>query len=128
MLNNQWELYPPEEIKLFSDEHTWNKYIKESQKKRNIGEGLELYIKELSESSEVRTALRQYVNELPSNEKQIIYLRFWGNLSVSDICYELKLKRQTFYNLLERALDTLREKTQSKELFSKRKTYCEVAA
>lgn len=52
--------------------------------------------------------LEQIMNQLPPRQKELIYLRFYQNLSFEQIADVMQLGRQSVYNLLQKALDNLR--------------------
>ena len=52
--------------------------------------------------------LEQVMNQLPARQKELIYLRFYQNLSFEQIAEIMQLGRQSVYNLLQKSLLSLR--------------------
>ncbi len=52
--------------------------------------------------------LEQVMNHLPARQKELIYLRFYQNLSFEQIAETMQLGRQSVYNLLQKSLLSLR--------------------
>ncbi|MGC5198774.1 RNA polymerase sigma factor, partial [Aphanothece microscopica] len=52
--------------------------------------------------------LEQIMNQLPPRQKELIYLRFYQNLSFEQIAEVMQLGRQSVYNLLQKSLHSLR--------------------
>ena len=53
--------------------------------------------------------LEQVMNQLPTRQKELIYLRFYQNLSFEQIAEVMQLGRQSVYNLLQKSLNSLRK-------------------
>ncbi|MBD2753704.1 RNA polymerase sigma factor [Spirosoma validum] len=53
--------------------------------------------------------LEQVINHLPDRQKELIYLRFYQNLSFEQIEDVMHLGRQSVYNLLQKSLNSLRK-------------------
>ncbi|GAB2781355.1 sigma-70 family RNA polymerase sigma factor [Rhabdobacter roseus] len=53
--------------------------------------------------------LEQVMNYLPQRQKELIYLRFYQNLSFEQIAEVMQLGRQSVYNLLQKSLGNLRK-------------------
>ncbi|GAB2587031.1 RNA polymerase sigma factor [Spirosoma areae] len=53
--------------------------------------------------------LEQVLNHLPERQKELIYLRFYQNLSFEQIADVMHLGRQSVYNLLQKSLTNLRK-------------------
>ena len=53
--------------------------------------------------------LNRWVNALPSRQKEVIYLKFYQNLSTADMATVLGIQPQTAANLLHRAIVSLRK-------------------
>jgi len=58
---------------------------------------------------EEREALRPLLDALPERERRIIMLRFFGNMSQSQIAEELGISQMHVSRLLARSLGELRE-------------------
>ncbi len=54
------------------------------------------------------TKLNTLVNTLPTRQKEIIYLRFYQNLTFDQISVVMQLGKQSVYNLIQKALKTLK--------------------
>jgi RNA polymerase sigma factor (sigma-70 family) len=52
--------------------------------------------------------LEKVMNQLPARQKELIYLRFYQNLSFEQIAEVMQLGRQSVYNLLQKSLHSLR--------------------
>lgn len=64
-------------------------------------------IDEENEVYQVRK-LQQVVSQLPERQKELIYLRFYQNLSFEQIAEVMHLGRQSVYNLFQKSLNSLR--------------------
>ncbi len=53
--------------------------------------------------------LEQGMNQLPARQKELIYLRFYQNLSFEQIADVMQLGRQSVYNLMQKSLHSLRK-------------------
>lgn len=53
--------------------------------------------------------LQQVVNQLPERQKELIYLKFYQNLSFEQIAETMHLGRQSVYNLFQKSLNSLRK-------------------
>jgi len=53
--------------------------------------------------------LERVLNHLPQRQKELIYLRFYQNLSFEQIAEVMHLGRQSVYNLLQKSLNSLRK-------------------
>lgn len=62
-------------------------------------------------SQEQREALLQAVNSLTRRQKEAITLKFYDDLSYEEVSSIMKLSVRSTYNLIYRALDTLKENT-----------------
>ena len=58
---------------------------------------------------ETATKFSDALNKLPKREKEIIYLRFYQNLEISEIVEVMEINSQSVYNLLHKALSHLRD-------------------
>lgn len=67
------------------------------------------------ERFERRTRLAQAVNALPPREKQIIQLRFFHNLSQTEVAKRMKISQMHVSRLQHRALERLREMMREQE-------------
>ncbi|AQG80200.1 RNA polymerase sigma factor [Spirosoma montaniterrae] len=64
-------------------------------------------IDEENEIYQLRT-IEKLINQLPARQKELIYLRFYQNLSFEQIAEVMQLGRQSVYNLLQKSLNSLR--------------------
>ncbi|MBA4057460.1 MAG: sigma-70 family RNA polymerase sigma factor [Marivirga sp.] len=55
------------------------------------------------------TKFSDILNQLPKRQKEIIYLRFYQNLEIQEIVQVMEINSQSAYNLLHKALSSLRE-------------------
>ncbi len=55
------------------------------------------------------TKFSDILNQLPKRQKEIIYLRFYQNLEIEEIVRIMEINSQSAYNLLHKALSSLRE-------------------
>lgn len=53
--------------------------------------------------------LEHSINHLPDRQKELIYLRFYQDLSFEQIAEVMHLGRQSVYNLLQKSLNSLRK-------------------
>lgn len=53
--------------------------------------------------------LEQVLDQLPQRQKELIYLRFYQDLSYDQIAETMQIGRQSLYNLLQKALSSLRK-------------------
>lgn len=53
--------------------------------------------------------VERVLNQLPQRQKELIYLRFYQNLSFEQIAEVMHLGRQSVYNLLQKSLNSLRK-------------------
>ncbi|GAB3915562.1 RNA polymerase sigma factor [Larkinella terrae] len=65
-------------------------------------------IEEENEVFQIRK-LEHGINHLPERQKELIYLRFYQNLSFEQIADVMHLGRQSVYNLLQKSLISLRK-------------------
>lgn len=63
---------------------------------------------------ETSNKFAEVLNTLPKRQKEIIYLRFYQDLEVSEIVQIMEINAQSVYNLLHKALANLREPFQAK--------------
>ncbi|WP_138993704.1 RNA polymerase sigma factor [Larkinella sp. C7] len=66
------------------------------------------WIEEENEVYQIRK-LERVINHLPDRQKELIYLRFYQNLSFEQIADVMHLGRQSVYNLLQKSLTSLRK-------------------
>ncbi|MGV3556628.1 RNA polymerase sigma factor [Larkinella arboricola] len=66
------------------------------------------WIEEENEVYQIRK-LERVINHLPERQKELIYLRFYQNLSFEQIADVMNLGRQSVYNLLQKSLISLRK-------------------
>ncbi|GAB3318427.1 sigma-70 family RNA polymerase sigma factor [Larkinella ripae] len=66
------------------------------------------WIEEENEVFQIRK-LERVINHLPDRQKELIYLRFYQNLSFEQIAEVMHLGRQSVYNLLQKSLISLRK-------------------
>ena len=57
---------------------------------------------------ETANKFSELLNKLPKRQKEIIYLRFYQNLEVSEIVEVMEISAQSVYNLIHKALANLR--------------------
>jgi RNA polymerase sigma factor (sigma-70 family) len=55
------------------------------------------------------TKFADLLNQLPKRQKEIIYLRFYQNLEIDEIVQVMEINSQSAYNLLHKAISSLRE-------------------
>ncbi|SFD93608.1 RNA polymerase sigma factor [Spirosoma endophyticum] len=65
-------------------------------------------IEEENEVYKIRK-LEHVINNLPERQKELIYLRFYQDLSFEQIADVMHLGRQSVYNLLQKSLNSLRK-------------------
>ena len=57
---------------------------------------------------ETASKFSEVLNKLPKRQKEIIYLRFYQDLEVTEIVQVMEINAQSVYNLLHKALSNLR--------------------
>ncbi|MEN8227961.1 MAG: sigma-70 family RNA polymerase sigma factor [Bacteroidota bacterium] len=66
--------------------------------------------------SQISKTIHIVLEELTEKQKEIIYLRFYCNLSNTEISQTLSINKQSVSNLLNRALNTFRKKLNNSDL------------
>lgn len=69
---------------------------------------------------ETANRFSEALNKLAKREKEIIYLRFYQNLEITEIVDVMGINAQSVYNLLHKALSHLREPLLTKERVKKK--------
>ncbi|WP_299578291.1 RNA polymerase sigma factor [uncultured Sunxiuqinia sp.] len=64
-------------------------------------------------SRQLRSLLVQSINSLPDRQRELIFLRFYFNLSYAEIARIMDVKEQTIKNMMQRAIANLRTKIDS---------------
>lgn len=62
--------------------------------------------------SQISKTILAVLEELTDRQKEILYLKFYCNLSNSEISQTLSIKKQSVSNLLNRSINTFRKKVQ----------------
>ena len=107
-----------------------NRLLKASQKKISVSS-----LKDISENpekeliishediiieqeirSQISKTILTILEELTDKQKEIIYLRFYCNLSNTEISQTLSIKKQSVSNLLNRSLNTFRKRLNNRDL------------
>lgn len=57
--------------------------------------------------------LHQLLNELPSREKEVIYLKYYCDLSTNEISEIMEIKTQSVLNILQKAMIKLRKQSEN---------------
>jgi RNA polymerase sigma factor (sigma-70 family) len=63
---------------------------------------------------ETANTFSDLLNKLPKRQKEIIYLRFYQDLEVSEIVEIMEINAQSVYNLIHKALANLRAPLEAK--------------
>ncbi len=128
LFSNLWEnkkrLSDVQHIKAYLFQIFRNKLLKASQK--NIGFFSSKDISKISEKefilsqediiieqesrSQISKTIITVLEELTDKQKEILYLKFYCNLSNTEICQTLSINKQSVSNLLNRSINTLRKK------------------
>jgi len=58
---------------------------------------------------ETANKFSEALNKLPKRQKEIIYLRFYQNLEITEIVQVMEIQEQSVHNLLHKALSHLRD-------------------
>lgn len=66
--------------------------------------------------TEIQERMMDAVKKLSKKQQEIIYLRFYDNVSYSEIAQMFDVKIQTVRNLMNRAIKSLKENLQNKEV------------
>lgn len=70
------------------------------------------------ESNSIRSELiMNILNELTPKQQEILYLKYYGNLSNTEISKAMSIEKQSVSNLLNRSFHLLRKKLKSKDIF-----------
>jgi RNA polymerase sigma-B factor len=67
------------------------------------------------ERFERRSRLAEAVNSLPAREREIIQLRFFRNLSQTEVAHRMKISQMHVSRLQHRAIERLRELVRKQE-------------
>jgi RNA polymerase sigma factor (sigma-70 family) len=96
------------------------KNVKTEVQLQDVGEeslGVTLSVEDMIEESDAeqhrRATIQQALSELSPREREVIYMRFFLELTYDEICKSLKLSYQVVMNYVHRALKAMR----SNELF-----------
>ena len=68
-------------------------------------------------STELSKTISTLLEDLTDKQREIIYLKFYCNLSNEEISHSLSIEKQSVSNLLNRTFNTLREKLKKTEFF-----------
>jgi RNA polymerase sigma factor for flagellar operon FliA len=61
-----------------------------------------------AERHEVEAALRRALDQLPAEDRCILLMRYWQDMSVADIARALSLQQKPLYKRLDKLLGELR--------------------
>ena len=75
----------------------------------------DIYLENESKAENVRI-IEELLKDLSHKQKEIIYLKFYGNYSNSEIAQVLAIKNQSVANLLQRTINKLRKKKNQNNL------------
>ena len=77
---------------------------------------------ELSINQEIQflctTTLSELINQLSPRQKEVIYLKYYSNMSSSDIAEVMDMNYQSVLNILQKALSKLRLASENQQIKS----------
>jgi len=105
----KWYLIKSIRTRIFKDRSKWrtNEMVDDDYMfivEFNIESQLVLETETLEFISRVKTV----INGLPARQREIIYLRFYENLSFDQICEVMNISKQSVHNLLQKAYRSFR--------------------
>ncbi len=107
-----------EVIRALSDKSSGNNIISIDTDTEHLG----LVVEDLFEKREMKShnakALRKALEELTAREREVIYMRFFLELTYEEICSALNLNYQVVMNYVHRALKALRASSLIKKIIS----------
>lgn len=66
--------------------------------------------------SQISKSISAILEDLTDKQKEILYLKFYCNLSNTEICQTLQINKQSVSNLLNRSINTFRKKLEKYDL------------
>ena len=91
-----------ERKKWFNNEELENDYF------FNVEFDIETKLISDSETQMLGSKIKSLINQLPNRQKEILYLRFYDNLTLQEISELLEINPQSVYNLLQKAYKSFR--------------------
>ena len=91
-----------ERKKWFNNEELENEYL------FNVEFDIETKLITDSETQMLGNKIKSIINQLPNRQKEILYLRFYDNLTLAEIAELLDINPQSVYNLLQKAYKNFR--------------------
>ena len=91
-----------ERKKWFNNEELENDYF------FNVEFDIETKLITDSETQMLGSKIKSLINQLPNRQKEILYLRFYDNLTLQEISELLEINPQSVYNLLQKAYKSFR--------------------
>lgn len=96
-------------LRIFRDYPSWQKNEKLNDEYNFLVEfNVESKILQLTDEIELAKKIKDTLNLLPSRQKEVMYLRFYENLSFDEIAEIMHLNRQSVHNLLQKAYTRFR--------------------
>jgi len=96
-------------LRELSKNHTANQSALSDEYAFSVEFGADMrLIEEENEVYQIRK-IEHGINHLPARQKELIYLRFYQDLSFEQIADVMQLGRQSVYNLLQKSLNSLRK-------------------
>ncbi len=92
-----------------------NELVLENRDKKSL-ESIDCQIIATEEIDLTRKWMHKTLDQLPAHQKEIIYLRFYENLSYDDISSMLSISNQVIRNYVTRAIKQIRQSNLSKKI------------
>jgi RNA polymerase sigma factor (sigma-70 family) len=97
-------------LRIFREQSNWNYAESLNDNYEFIIEfDVETCLIEVESSAEIKLKLEKILNSLPRRQKEILYLRFYEGMDQDRIAQVMGLNRQSVYNLLHEAINSLRK-------------------
>ncbi|MFT4032171.1 MAG: sigma-70 family RNA polymerase sigma factor [Siphonobacter sp.] len=96
-------------LRIFREQGKWARHD-EIEEGFQVEFSIETKLIDQQLAAETHEKLERLLNELPKRQKEILYLRFYEELSHEDIARIMTMNRQSVYNLLHESIGKLRKK------------------
>lgn len=107
----KWYLFKAVRLRIFRERSKWNKEDPYDEDYGFVVEfSIETKIIHNSEVLELSSKIKHLLNTLPPRQQEIMYLRFYENLSFDSISGIMGISKQSVHNLLQKAYKSFRMK------------------